>query len=136
LTKQDVAARIIYIKSLQEALDSELKQLRAHLDVGDDLSVNEGQVTLVSRTRRDFDEKRLLMAVLAEGLDPNLLGQVVLSVDRQKLSTSIDSGVVSQEFVDKNSSLFSYDALVVKPTSETKSEGFSKVSSLLSQAVK
>jgi hypothetical protein len=131
MTKSDIATQIIRIKSLQEALENEVKQLRAQLDVGDELVVPEGQVSLNSRTRRDFDENKLLLAVLAQGLDPNTLGSVVLSVDRNKLNTAVTSGLISEDFLEKNSSLYTYDALVIKPNAETKQEGFNKVSSLL-----
>jgi hypothetical protein len=131
MTKSDIATQIIRIKSLQEALENEVKQLRAQLDVGDELVVPEGQVSLNSRTRRDFDENKLLLAVLAQGLDPNTLGSVVLSVDRNKLNIAVTSGLISEDFLEKNSSLYTYDALVIKPNAETKQEGFNKVSSLL-----
>jgi len=131
MSKDHIAQALIRIKCLQEALAEETALLRAHISVGDSFSLPEGKVTLSEQSRRDYMGARILTACLSQGIDPASLGEVILSVDRDKIKTALENGSITQDFVDQNSTLHPYETLRIVPTTETKQDGKIRVASLL-----
>jgi len=131
MSKEHIAQTLIRIKTLQDALAEETALLRAHISVGETIIVPEGKVTLSEQSRRDYNGQRILTDCLAQGIDPASLGEVILSIDRDKIKTALDEGRISQDFVDRNSSLHPYDTLRITPHAEMKADSKIKVASLL-----
>lgn len=104
LDKNQVCERLCRIESLRVLLDQEVRDLRAYLEVGDSITTPAGKVHLVGVNRTSYDEAQFLKDLLEKGIDPTLIGGVVVSINRKMLAEAIQQGVIPTDIVEKNSS--------------------------------
>lgn len=131
MDKTLVAASLLKIKSLQDALDAEMKNLRQHLSLGDSIECDGGKVTMHTQERSTYDGAGLLKDLIAANIDPSLIGDVVLSVDRVKLASALGGGLVDKNIVDSHTTTSVVEALRITPNKNSKDAGVERVASLL-----
>mgnify|MGYP001281485401 CR=1 FL=1 len=119
MTKQQIAESLIRIKALKDALDAELKDLRQHIPVGEKIETPIGDVHHVDSSRTSYDEKGLydeMVKIL--GLDPKIIGDVVVKVDRKKFADAITKGKIPSSLVDEYSETKDVPTLRIKPKAD------------------
>lgn len=115
MNKQQIAESLIRIKSLQNALKSEMDQLRQHIPVGEKIETPLGEVHHVDSSRTSYDEKGLYDELGKQGIDPSVIGEVVVKVDRKKFANAIVKGKISSSLVDDYSETKDVPTLKIKP---------------------
>lgn len=131
MDKTLIAATLLNIKTLQDALDAEMKNLRQHLSVGDSIECDGGKVTMHTQERSTYDGAGLLKDLVAANIDPNIIGEVVVSVDRVKLASAIGGGMVDKNLVDSHTTTSVVESLRITPNKNAKEAGVERVASLL-----
>ena len=119
MTKQQIAESLIRIKALKDALDAELKDLRQHIPVGEKIETPIGDVHHVESNRTTYDEKGLydeMVKIL--GLDPKIIGDVVVKVNRKKFADAITKGKIPSSLVDEYSETKEVPTLRIKPKAD------------------
>ena len=115
MNKQEIAEALIRIKCLQDALKSEMDSLRQHIDVGEKVETPLGEVNMVDSSRTQYDEKGLFNELNKLNVDPNLIGDVVVKVNRKKFAAAITQGKIPSSLVDDYSETKSIPTLRIKP---------------------
>lgn len=131
MDKTLIAATLLNIKTLQDALDAEMKNLRQHLSVGDSIECDGGKVTMHTQERSTYDGAGLLKGLIAANIDPNIIGEVVVSVDRVKLAAALGGGMVDKNLVDSHTTTSVVESLRITPNKNAKEAGVERVASLL-----
>ena len=115
MNKQQIVDNLIRIKSLQEALKAEMDSLRQHIALGEKVETDLGSVHHVESSRTTYDEKDLYNDLISKGLDPNVVGEVVVKVDRKKFANAITKGLIPSNMVDNYSETKIVPTLRIKP---------------------
>ena len=134
MNKQQIAESLIRIKSLQDALKSEMDQLRQHIPVGEKISTPLGEVHHVDSSRTAYDEKGLYNELGKQGIDPSVIGEVVVKVDRKKFANAITKGKIPSSLVDDYSETKDVPTLRIKPYKDNQNlqtETMERVASVL-----
>jgi hypothetical protein len=136
MDKQQVAEQIVRIKVLQDALKNEMNVLRTHISTGEKIETQIGSIHMVDSNRTSYDEKGLYHELNKLGVDPDLVGSVVVKVDRKKFANAISEGKVPSSLVDEYSETKQVDALRIKPHtnaqgSNLEKEAMERVASIL-----
>lgn len=115
MTKQQVAESLIRIKALKDALDTEIKDLRQHIPVGEKIETPIGDVHHIESNRTTYDEKGLYNELGKQGVDPRIIGDVVVKVNRKKFADAITKGKIPSSLVDEYSETKEVPTLRIKP---------------------
>jgi len=91
MDKQATAERLLKLKALSDAIKAEMDTLKSQLDVGDKIVTDQGIVQLIETKRKNYDEKAIYDTLQREGLDPSLVGEVVVKIDRKKVKNASGS---------------------------------------------
>ena len=91
MDKQATAERLLKLKALSDAIKAEMDTLKSQLDVGDKIVTDQGVVQLIETKRKNYDEKAIYDTLQREGLDPSLVGEVVVKIDRKKVKNASGS---------------------------------------------
>ena len=115
MNKEQIAENLIRIKALKDALDNEIKTLRELIDVGEKIETTIGDVHHIESSRTSYDEKGLLNACRSMEIDPNLIGDVVVKVNRKKFADAITKGKIPASLVEDFSETKEVPTLRIKP---------------------
>jgi hypothetical protein len=115
MDKLQIADNLIRIKALQDALKEEIAQLRQHIPLGEKVETPLGEVNHVDSSRTSYDESGLLQELNRLGVDPTLIGEVVVKVDRKKFANAVLQGQIPSSLVDDYSDTTSVPTLRIKP---------------------
>jgi hypothetical protein len=118
MNKQQIAESLVRIKALKDALDAEIKDLRQHIPVGEKIETPIGDVHHVETNRTTYDEKGLYNELDKQGIDPEVIGDVVIKVDRKKFANAITKGKIPSSLVDDFSETKSVPQLRIKPKAD------------------
>lgn len=121
MNKQQVAEQLVRIKVLQDALKNEMDVLRTHISTGEKIETPIGSIHMVDSNRTSYDEKGLYHELNKLGIDPDMIGSVVVKVDRKRFAHAISEGKIPPSLVDDYSETKQVDALHIKP--HTKAQG-------------
>ena len=118
MNKQQIAEALVRIKALKDALDAEVKDLRQHISVGEKIETPIGDVHHVETNRTTYDEKGLYNELNKQGIDPEVIGDVVIKVDRKKFANAITKGKIPSSLVDDFSETKEVPQLRIKPKAD------------------
>lgn len=118
MNKQQIAESLVRIKALKDALDAEIKDLRQHIPVGEKIETPIGDVHHVETNRTTYDEKGLYNELGKQGIDPKVIGDVVIKVDRKKFANAITKGKIPSNLVDDFSETKNVPQLRIKPKAD------------------
>jgi hypothetical protein len=119
MDKQQIAENLVRIKVLQDALQSEADSLRSYLETGEKIETPIGSVHLRESNRTRYDEKNLLHELKNQGIDPSIIGEVVVKVDRKKFAHAITKGKIPSSMEKDFSETKQVDSLYVKPVTKS-----------------
>jgi len=122
MDKTQISERLLRIKVLQDNLEEEVSGLRTLLEVDDLIVLPSGRVAMFNQIRSTYDEATLLKDMQERGLDPSLIGEVVISVNREKLASAIESGVMPTDLIEKNKRTQDVSVLRVTPSTSLRDE--------------
>jgi len=122
MDKTQISERLLRIKVLQDNLEEEVAGLRTLLEVDDLIVLPSGRVAMFNQIRSTYDEATLLKDMKERGIDPSLIGEVVISVNREKLASAIESGVMPTDLVEKNKRTQDVSVLRVTPSTSLRDE--------------
>jgi len=122
MDKTQISERLLRIKVLQDNLEEEVAGLRTLLEVDDLIVLPSGRVAMFNQIRSTYDEATLLKDMQERGIDPSLIGEVVISVNREKLASAIESGVMPTDLVEKNKRTQDVSVLRVTPSTSLRDE--------------
>ena len=128
--KTQVATRLAEIKSLMDQLKKEQDDLKAQLDVGDNLKGAFGSVNFSSREQHSYDEK-LFQDLMAMGIDPWEVGTVKLTPNEKKVAVIEVNQPNIRTALDNNRTTKTVAVLRVKPDATVVVDARTKVASLL-----
>ena len=121
MNKEQVARKLIRIKALKDALDREIKTLRDNIDLGEKVETDIGDVHHVDSSRTSYDEKGLYNELQKQGIDPDLIGDVVVKVNRKKIASAITKGKIPASLIEDFSETKDVPTLRIKPNLEGQS---------------
>ena len=134
MNKQQVAESLIRIRSLQDALKLEMNNLRQHIPLGEKVETPLGEVHHVESSRTSYDEVGIFQELEALNIDPKIIGEVAVKIDRKKFSKAITTGKIPSSLVDDYSETKDVPTLRIKPFKDNQalqSETMERVASVL-----
>ncbi len=115
MNKELIADNLIRIKALQEALAQQVSQLRQHISLGEKVETDLGSVNHVESSRTNYDGAGLFEELTRLGIDPTLIGEVMVKVSTDKFTDALCKGEIPHNLVDDYTETKVVPTLRIKP---------------------
>lgn len=116
VNKEKIAEELLRLKAMKDIVESRMKELKSQIDAGEKIVTTKGIVQCVESERASYDEKGIYEACLVEGIDPNMLGEVVLKIDRKKVKQA------SGELIDPFKTTKNIQSVRIEPTDQVRNK--------------
>jgi len=116
MSDQSIADELLRLKAMRDIIDERMSVLKSQINVGDKIVTDKGIVSCHEQERTTYDERGIYEAVLDNGIDPALLGEVVVKIDRKKVKTA------SGELLDPYKSVKRTQVVRIEPTDQVRNK--------------
>ena len=108
--KEAIVEELLNLKAKKDLVESRMKDLKAQINPGEKIVTERGFVSCHEQNRTTYDEKAIYEAMLDQGIDPTVLGEVVVKIDRKKVKTA------SGELIEPHIKVTTSNVVRIEPT--------------------
>ena len=116
VNKEKIAEELLRLKAMKDIVESRMKELKSQIDAGEKIVTTKGIVQCVETERSSYDERGIYEACLEEGINPSLLGDVVLKIDKRKVKQA------SGELIDPFRTTKNIQSVRIEPTDQIRNK--------------